>query len=743
MSKRSNNKGYSFDRASPEQLAKLSALHKEQLALYQFLNRPFNLIFNALVLPAVFHFLFFKKNSWFEFLSESYRPYHGILENEKFTLFLEALINAAKENIHIFETDMFRNCESIQFKTQSISRCYDYFEKNYPGDAYSLRKKLIQGINIDADVYLKYMRTIIENTDIPTIVHALNPEESSLESIIISFRRVHQILDNILLDFVSKKSLFLGYGLGKLEKAYAIHQIIKVMRVVIIGVAAIVQKVFLDPLLLIIKPGRAVVPNEPLIPYLHCQRNFAEAEIEIKALTQRVSTLKKSANYNKTLARYVLLLAVILVIYNFVINPIESSPSIILLCMGVVATALKDGFQDTSDWWQSRQQMTYLKNFEDNLGRITQSIATKEDKGWQRGLGSSSDDLKSIYFYIDLESQEQISGKIAARKLEYYLQLQGIATYHSNDSQVFIPADEKLNADRTKIVAKNFSAAILRLQDIYKLKLQILQIIKKLIPQPSLLQIPYQDKMDLPTARFHIEITDFVMTRLEVFFEKLKNVGTTIRHEMSLLIIEGYSPLDDKQMVVVQSSLTNSRFIPSSLSGNESSSNFRSWEAAYSESTRKNNPKTKPAKNEEKKSEIRTQSHTIIRWGTDCYVPNDEKCLVQLMRPSILSQNRHFVVFKLEQKHMPVGYPNNLYQKLRQSTLQAPIGTKGQGWKFVSATLCNDLITGENRVSASAKFRNYGEFGDLRLFARSTTVRTSDGDKILHRVVGLDPHAHQ
>ena len=113
------------------------------------------------------------------------------------------------------------------------------------------------------------------------------------------------------------------------------------------------------------------------------------------------------------------------------------------------------------------------------------------------------------------------------------------------------------------------------------------------------------------------------------------------------------------------------------------------------------------------------------------------------MRPAILAQNRHHVVFDLEQKHMPAGYPPGLYQKLRQSALQAPIGAKEQGWKFVSATLCNDLTTGENRVPASAKFRNYGEFGDLRLFARSVTVRTADGDKILHRVVGLDPHAHR
>ena len=193
---------------------------------------------------------------------------------------------------------------------------------------------------------------------------------------------------------------------------------------------------------------------------------------------------------------------------------------------------------------------------------------------------------------------------------------------------------------------------------------------------------------------------------------------------------------------VLQSSPKKSSPIPQS-GGEEPLSSFSLWENLYSAPSRKKDRKNKLPENREEKSETKIPSSAEIRWGKYRYIPNDEKCPVQLMRPAILAQNRHHVVFDLEQKHMPAGYPPGLYQKLRQSALQAPIGAKEQGWKFVSATLCNDLTTGENRVPASAKFRNYGEFGDLRLFARSVTVRTADGDKILHRVVGLDPHAHR
>src|ERR1700678_1345052 len=64
MSRKQKTVIYSFNPANSSQLAKLDALHKEQLALYRFLNRPYGVLINTLVLPGLIHFLFFRKNAW-------------------------------------------------------------------------------------------------------------------------------------------------------------------------------------------------------------------------------------------------------------------------------------------------------------------------------------------------------------------------------------------------------------------------------------------------------------------------------------------------------------------------------------------------------------------------------------------------------------------------------------------------------------------------------------------------------
>ena len=327
----------------------------------------------------------------------------------------------------------------------------------------------------------------------------------------------------------------------------------------------------------------------------------------------------------------------------------------ILICLGIIATALKDGIQDLLDWRQSRQKNAYLLKYGKFLNKITHDMTAES---WQYVENNPGARLDSIYFHTQLNRQRFFSGKTLARKLEYYLQKQGIATYHSNDDQVFISADENLNDTRAARIAENFSIAVQRLKSIRKLKLQIVKIIKKLIFQSDLFEIHCQDENDLPTARFHLEIAESSLCYLTIFIEEISRAGNGVRHEAPLLIITGHSPLEYKKMTqVLQSSHKESSPIPESFGEEAPLSNFSLWENLYTAPSRKKDRKNKLPENREEKSETKIPSSAKIRWGKYCYIPNDETCPVQLMRPAILAQNRHHVVFDLEQKHMPAGYP--------------------------------------------------------------------------------------
>ncbi len=745
---------YSFNAANSAQLAKLDALHKEQLALYRFLNRPYGVLINTLVLPGLIHFLFLRENAW---LQSSYIDLHRAFTLpfyqeakqvfEYITDFTKASIAASRTGLDNIENDLKKICNKLLLKTNTVYQCCDSLEKIYLKKPESVpefvetKKIFVRHLSDSIADYSPKLIKAINANDVYELVQQLDPQKTRLKKILLISHKILDILakglNQRIIDPFQSPILEKMLQWGSLR--FGIHRINQLFYILMSATGAIGQKFILDPLLLKIRPGNTLLAHHPTLPYLRGQRNSHEAEKEIKALTQTVKKLKQSANFNKTLARYALTFAIVLVFYNFVINPIESSPQMTLIYLGIIATALKDGIQDFLDWRQSRQKNTYLLQYGKCLNKITQGFTTES---WRYVENNRDAQTGSIYFHVQLNRQGPLSGRKIARKLEYYLQQQGIATYHSNDDQVFISADENLNATRAEHIAANFSVAIGRLKDIHELKLQILKIIKKLMSQSDLFEINCQDNKDLPTARFHLEIAESFLSKLAVFFEEMQSAGNTLVHEAPLLIITGHSPLEDKKIIKVLESLSK-RPRPVTEAHAGEASTFSLWESLYSALSRKKDRKNKLPENSEKKFETKISSQAEIRWGKYRYIPNDETCPVQLMRPAILAQNRHYVTFDLEQKHMPAGYPPDLHQKLRQSALQAPIGAKEQGWKFVSATLCNDLTTGENRVHASAKFRNYGEFGDLRLFARSVIAHTADGDKILHRVVGLNPHAHK
>jgi hypothetical protein len=747
---------YSFNPANPAQLAKLDALHKEQLALYRFLNRPYGVLINTLVLPGLIHFLFFRENAWLRswyidlrqafslpFYQERKHEFQGIADSLKLS------IAESTTRINKIETNLKNICNQLLLKTHTVNQCCDFLEKihsEYPGNSPAfadMKNDIMNHITASIAAYPSEEVNAINANGIYELVRQLEPQKSSLKRILIITHKIFNLitknLNQYMIDPLQSPITERCLQLGSIR--FGIHRITQLIYASMSITGAIGQRLLLDPLLLKIRPGNTLLAHHPILPYLQGQRNSLEAQKEIKELTQTVNQLKQRANFNKTMARYGLIFAIVLVFYNFLINPIDSSPQMTLICLGIIATALKDGIQDLLYWRQSWQKNAYLLKYGKFLNKMTQGMTAES---WQYVENNPGARLDGIYFHVQLNWQGPFSGKKLARMLEYYLQKQGLATYHSNDDQVFIPADENLNAIRATRVTENFSTAVQRLKGIRELKLQILKVIKKLISKSDFLEIHYQDEKDLPTARFHLEIADSFLSHLTVFIEEIRRAGNSIRHEAPILIITGHSPLEEKKITqVLQSLLKESGPIPNSFDEKAPLSNFSIWENHYAAPARKKDRKNKLPENQEEKSETKTPSSTKIRWGKYHYISNDETCPVKLMRPAILAQNRHHVVFDLEQKHMPAGYPSSLYQKLRQSALQAPIGAKEQGWKFVSATLCNDLTTGENRVPASAKFRNYGEFGDLRLFARSVTVRTENGDKILHRVVGLDPHAHR
>ena len=384
----------------------------------------------------------------------------------------------------------------------------------------------------------------INANDIYKLVLQLDSQKSSLKKILFIAHKVLNLLtkgiNRHMIDPFQTPVFENRLQWGAIR--FGMHRIIQLIHISMGITGAIGQKLLLDPLLLKIRPGNTLVAHNPTLPYLRGQRNSLEAKKEIKALTQTVKKLKQSANFNKTLARYGLIFAIVLVIYNFLINPLDSSPQMTLIYLGIIATALKDGIQDLLDWRQSWQKNAYLLKYGKFLNKITQGMTAES---WQYVENNPGARLDSIYFHVQLNQQGSLSGKQLARILEYYLQKQGIATYYSNDDQVFISANENLNATRAARITENFSAAVQRLKGIYELKLQILKIIKKLISKFDFLEIHCQDEKDLPTAHFHLEIAESFLSHLMVFIEEMSRAGNVISHEPPLLIINGHSPLEE------------------------------------------------------------------------------------------------------------------------------------------------------------------------------------------------------
>ena len=127
---------YSFNPANPAQLAKLDALHKEQLALYRFLNRPYGVLVNTLVLPGLIHFLFFRENAWLQSwyidLRRTYAlPFYQETKQEfkYITDFIQASIAESRTRLRDIETDLKTMCDLLLVKTDTINQCCDSLEK--------------------------------------------------------------------------------------------------------------------------------------------------------------------------------------------------------------------------------------------------------------------------------------------------------------------------------------------------------------------------------------------------------------------------------------------------------------------------------------------------------------------------------------------------------------------------------------------------------------------------------------
>lgn len=389
MRRKKNRVIYNFNPATPSQLAKLDALHKEQLDLYRFLNRPYAVLFNTLVSPCLIHFLFFRENAWFHswyidlrraftlsFYQEAKQEFKYIVD------FTKASIAVSRTRLNNIETDLKEICDQLQLKTHTINQCCDYLEKIHsekPGGVPEfaiMKNTFVSHITESIAGYSPQVIKVINAHDVHKLISQLDPQKSSLKEI---FLITHKIL-NLLTEGLNRYVIdpFQSSTLERILQSgsirFGMQRIIQLFYIFMAIAGAITQKLKLDPLLLKIRLRNSLVAYNPTLPYLQGQRDSLEAEKEIKILTQKVTKLKQSANFNKTLARYVLIFAIVLVFYNFLINPIESSPQMTLICLGIIATALKDGIQDLLDWRQSWQKNAYLLKYGKFLNKITQGM---------------------------------------------------------------------------------------------------------------------------------------------------------------------------------------------------------------------------------------------------------------------------------------------------------------------------------------------------------------------------------
>ena len=380
---------YSFNPANTAQLAKLDALYKEQLALYRFLNRPYGVLINTLVLPGLIHFLFCRENAWFHswyldlrnaFALPLYQGAKQELQGISHSAML--YIAASRTRVKTLKTIVKKMCEKLLLKFNSINECSDYLEKRYLEDPSGfpvfaeMKNVFANDITERVANYPSESINAINANAVYDLIAQLDPQKSSLQKILLINNRITNLLSKALTSHVIDP-LQLPLAERLLQQSslrFGMRRITQLIYASMSVTGAIGQKLILDPLFLKIRPGNRLVRG---------QRNSFEAEKEIKELTQTVRKLKQSANFNKTLARYALVFAIVLILYNFLINPIDSTPQMTLICLGIIATALKDGAQDFFDWRQSSQKNAYLLKFGKFLNKITEGMTAES---WQYAI---------------------------------------------------------------------------------------------------------------------------------------------------------------------------------------------------------------------------------------------------------------------------------------------------------------------------------------------------------------------
>ncbi|MBS0352207.1 MAG: hypothetical protein JSR33_13685 [Proteobacteria bacterium] len=721
---------YNFDRATPEQLAKLDQLYKEIINTYRFLNHPFSTILSVLIFPSLLERFFLTNNAWsLPIIEKFFISLQQLSSDYIDSSFQERSVQANKiadevKNIIKAVKTIFRShCDSASQKKISMDACYDLLDNiGNPKDFLQIKTNTIQSMSTVVKSVHPFLIKIYQMSYLVEKIQQLDPTTTSLKEMMQTYDTViKKVLEPLLSPPIAWIKLVVNVYLTSL-----IFSLTK------IGISTAGQMFLLDPLLLWLRPGRLMLAHKPLTPYLQLKKNAQDAAEEIKQQSQRLVKLKQGAAFNKSIARYLLLFAVIYTIYaiyNLIFNPLTSTTRTTYFTIGAISTALKDGYQDWHAWRKVRNRNQYLSSSRLALDKVTQCLG----KVWE---------LVGSYFQVSLERQNHLSGKAIARVLEYYLQKNGIETYHSNNHRVFVSADQPLGVENLKCASKNFSLAIARLHNIRKLKMQILEIVKMVSTTKSLLELPFQDRADLPSACFQLPALAWKSTDFTLFF-KILETNNIVSTDTSPATITGHIPVKSKQIDQVKASLNEYKFVPSHINqNNDTTSAFSSWEKTYSGRRVKNVGKNTKKNDPEIKAEVKSSATSIkdekIWWGQYSYDPSDLECPIQPMRPAELSQGRHYVMCELEEKHMPAGYPANFRDRLERVALSTPISSNKQCWIFTTATQCTNLITGK-KEQVSAKLRLYGMFNDGRGFAVATK---NESGQILHRLVGFEPHGH-
>lgn len=738
MKRRARPTGYIFKPATTEQLLTLDSLHREQIYFRRFLNRPRSAVTSIIIFPTLMHFLFFQENGLLRGVYEGIISFFGdSLFEKRHTQLTEIGLKlneavkglvADSEGMKLLYLEICRRAGMV-VNMEQVNDCYQYIDELMPSNQLlDIKKQFINYLKNSIEPWdLTVMKTM-EATEVIDIFHKLNPHKDSFQSIMLAFGNAVKILTDRLTATATimqseriKTLVAINAVENGMDRTFFFYQLMTIL----VGILG--QNYVLDPLLFKFSNGRLISYN-PLKPYLKFQRDTRDATQEIADQTSQLVVLKKRAHFHKKIARYVLLFWVVLMAgASLFLTSQDISSTVALSFLAVFSTALKDGFQDFRAWRQSMTLQSDIKHCLNLLGHVTQNI---NQSNWQCNQGQQ---ISSSYFYIDLQNSVRLGlkGKFIARRLEYYLKQEGVVTLHSRNERVIVPSTPSLTAGNLKKTAANFALALQRLSHIKELRTQLVRIMKSLECRPDVEVTSFQDEKNLPTARFYLNMSGshFAFSTLE---QALLQIGNALTIESSFAVVDGYSAFYKIPDIKLPPRSMTTGGLTETLAN-------RSPHIPRRHTTQKHQATHSIP---EQKEEEKTQPSAAIHWGEDSFDPQDLDGLVRPMRTTFPSHGRYFVTFKLEPHHFPRDYPSELYKKLKESVLRGKIGADEQGWKVIAAHLCDDLTTGENQVPASAKFRTFGLFGDLRLYARSTTARTADGDKILYRVVGLDLHAH-